>query len=528
MRLRNTLRVVCLMVVLALAAGVAGCGKPPAEEPEPTGGGIATFRLNGDFSGLNPLGDTDGNTYQIWAFIAETLIRHTPDNSWTGQLAETWDLSDDGMTYTFNLRRGVKWHDGEDFNADDVMFTWELMWDTEVNEVNQYTWMVDGEPIEMVKINDYTIKMILPKPYPAVLENLKWFIPVPEHLLKDVPRAELVNCEWGAAPVLTGPFKFTEYKPGEYVKLTAFEDYWGGKPGLDQAIFRILADENSAAIALETGQLDWGRITAASYERLKQGGKVAINQEISGRVVLLQIGQTGPNQEIFQDVKVRQALSHLVDRETIANSIMKGLVKPGYNVMVPTDLYYTEDIVKYEYDIEQGKTLLSEVGWKAGSDGVLTKDGKRFEVILYYQTGDALTDQMALLLQNAFDQAGIKLNLRGLERTALVQHLVDEDYDLILNGNLMGPDPHRYVYIYGERSPEIEALFADGQKETDEAERARIYGEIQKLISEGAYNLPLYYPDSLHAYNPKLNVDEAEVHGGVYHFYNAAKIRLEK
>ena len=98
------------------------------------------------------------------------------------------------------------------------MFTWELMWDTEVNEVNQYTWMVDGEPIEMVKIDDYTIKMILPKPYPAVLENLKWFIPVPEHLLKDVPRAELVNCEWGAAPVLTGPFKFTEYKPGEYVK----------------------------------------------------------------------------------------------------------------------------------------------------------------------------------------------------------------------------------------------------------------------------------------------------------------------
>ena len=173
MRLRNTLRVVCLMVVLALAAGVAGCGKPPAEEPEPTGGGIATFRLNGDFSGLNPLGDTDGNTYQIWAFIAETLIRHTPDNSWTGQLAETWDLSDDGMTYTFNLRRGVKWHDGEDFNADDVMFTWELMWDTEVNEVKQYTWLVDGEPIEIVKIDDYTIKMILPKPYPAVLENLE-------------------------------------------------------------------------------------------------------------------------------------------------------------------------------------------------------------------------------------------------------------------------------------------------------------------------------------------------------------------
>ena len=165
-----------------------------------------------------------------------------------------------------------------------------------------------------------------------------------------------------------------------------------------------MADENSAAIALETGQLDWGRITAASYERLKQGGKVAINQEISGRVVLLQIGQTGPNQEIFQDVKVRQALSHLVDRETIANSIMKGLVKPGYNVMVPTDLYYTEDIVKYEYDIEQGKTLLSK--WDGrGSDGANRMQA--VEVILYYQTGDALTDQMARCLQNAFDQAGI-------------------------------------------------------------------------------------------------------------------------
>jgi peptide/nickel transport system substrate-binding protein len=528
MRLRNTFRVLGLILVAALAIGVAGCGPSEVEDPGSTTGGVATFRLNGDFSGLNPLGNTDGNTYQVWAFIAETLIRHQPDNSWTGQLAETWDLSEDGKTYTFNLRHGVKWHDGEDFNADDVLFTWELHWDPEVNEVNQYTWMVDGEPIEMVKVDEYTIKMILPKPYPAVLESLKWFIPVPEHLLKDVPRAEIVNCEWGAAPIFTGPFKFTEYKPGEYVKLTAFEDYWGGKPGLDEAIFRILADENSAAIALETGQIDWGRISAASFDRLKNGGKVSINQEISGRVVLLQVGQTGPNQDFFQDATIRQALSHLVDRETIANTIMKGLVQPGYNVMVPTDLYYTEDIVKYEYDIDKGKELLTDAGWSLGEDGVLTKDGKRFEVDLFYQTGDALTDQTALLMQNAFGQAGIKLNLRGLERTALVQHLVDDDYDLILNGNLMGPDPHRYVYIYGDRSPEIEALFAAGQKETDETERARIYAEIQMLISEQAYNIPLYYPDSLHAHNPKLNVGEAEVHGGVYHFYNPVKIRFEK
>lgn len=534
MRYRARTKWHLIALILVLTIGLVACtkvddpGPNQAQGPdEPTAGGTITVRLNGDVSGLNPFGKTEGNTYQLWAFMAESLVRHTPDNKWTGQLAETWDISPDGKEYTFNLRKDVKWHDGEPFTADDVIFSYELHWDDEVSEEAKYTWMVDDEPITMEKVDAHTVKMILPKPFPAILEEVKWFIPGPKHILENVPRNEIPTCEWGNNPVFTGPFKFVEYKPGEYVKMERFDDYWGGTPYLDAVYFRVLADENAAAVALESGQLDWTRITPAVYDRLKDSSIPTIQSE-SGRIILVQIGEEGPNPHIFEDLKVRKALSHLIDRENISETVMGGLVKPAYNVMTPSDMYYTEDIVKYGYDVDKAIVLLEEAGWTLDSSDIRTKDGKPFEVELIYQSGDSLLDQSVLLVQNAFQQAGIKLNLRALERTALIQRLIADDYDLIINGNLMGPDPHRYIWIYGERTPELEELFAKGRSEVDTGKRAEIYKEIQNTISELVCNIPLYYPDTLYAHNPKLHVEDAEVHGGVYHFYNTSKIWIEK
>lgn len=521
------LRLTCLMLTLVLLAmtGLTGCG-PKATGPSE--GGIATFRLSGDFAGLSPLANTDGNTYQVWAFLAEALIQHTPDNGWQGKLAESWTLSPDGKVYTFNLRKNVKWHDGQPFDADDVMFTWELQWDPTISEENQYTWIINGKKCEMVKIDQYKVELRLPEPSPSILEDLKWLVIVPKHILASVPRNEIKTCAWSQAPIFTGPFKFVENRTGEYLKLARFDDYWGGKPYLEQVVFRVLSDENAATVAVETGQLDWTKVTPAAYNKLKTGSKVTLQQEVSGRVLLAQYKDGNPK---FDDVKVRQALSHLMDREKYANQIMAGLVKPAYNVMVPGDLYYTNDIPKYELNPEKAKALMLEAGYKMGSDGFLTKNGKVFELEFMYQGGDPLTEQAALVMQSDFAKAGIKLSLRTVERTALLNAMYSEEkdaYDIVLNGNLMGPDPQRYSYIYGKRTPELTELFAKGQTETDTTKRAEIFRQIQVKIAEGVYNIPLWYPDTLFAHNPKLHVEDASVTGGVFHFYNPEKIWLAK
>ncbi len=519
-----------IAVVLLLALGtlaLAGCQRE-AEDPDAGKdskyGGTAVFRIHSEVNYMNPF---SGGIYSLYG-ISEGLVREQRDvaGKYVGVLAEDWDISPDGCTYTFKLREGVKWHDGEPFTADDVIFSYNLVMNEEAGISHRAYMYIDGEPIVYEKVNDYEVKMILPKKYAPALNYL---VPiVPKHYVEDLPPAKIKEYEWERDPIFTGPFKFVEYKTGEYVRLERFEDYWGGRPYLDEIILRIIPDNNTAAVALESGEIDFTDAPPDVFKRLENAGTFQAFQGASGIVHFICMNNKAFP---FDDVRVRQAISHLVNREAICEQVHSGYAKPAYGFMVPTDMFYNDDAnVKHEYDVEKAKQLLADAGFEPGPDGILVKDGKKFEFDLLYRHGDVQREQAALIVQSDLAKVGITMNPRGLEWSAIVRELnANTDplpFDAILLANGLGPDPDRYSAIYASWSypsggpgsnycaflnPEVDELFERGQTEMDSEKRQEIYNELQTIISDQCPSAFMWYPQTMYCYSQRLKVDEAEM-----------------
>jgi peptide/nickel transport system substrate-binding protein len=524
---------VAVLVMAFLAVNVAGCTKaepPPAPVVEdPKFGGTALWRLNGEVSTLNPILGADGTAGLIKSFISETLGGVDYDGSWDGRLATGYTVSADGLTYTFSLRQGVKWHDGQPFTADDVIFTFDLIMNEAYKAPVRTRMMIGGKPITWHKVDDYTVNMVVPEVTATCIEHLRNIPIVPKHLLKDVAPADFATCAYANHPVLTGPFKFVEYKTGEYVRLQRFDDYWGGKPYLEQIVIRIIPDQAAAVVALESGQIDITSVAADVALRLKQQGNVRVYQGPGSGIFFVCL-----NNKVFpfDDVKVRQAMNHALNREGIVQQVYLGLAVPSYNFIAQNVIYYSEDVLtKYQFDLERAKTLLAEAGFTPGPDGILVKDGKKFEFEINFIAGDPAIEKTLLIYQSDLEKIGIRAEPRGLEASVYVRVLTSGTdplpYQAMFNSMSPGIDPDSYALVYhgcqypaglkgwnyvGYTNPVVDELFDLGKRELDPARRAFYYEEIQRIISRDAAIVPTVYPYNSTATTLRLRLEEAEMH----------------
>lgn len=531
-RPRHWRSILATLIVASTVLALAGCAQEGPEEvngPEDSKyGGTAVFRIHGEVATMNPLYSVDNVAGLISAFTSSGLVRRDTQGKWVGALASDWTISDDGLTYTFNLRENAKWHDGEPITADDVMFAYNLIMDEKAAISSRVYQFINGKPITYEKVNDYQVKMILPEKYAPVLTYV--VTPLPKHILEKVALEDLPTCEWGEKPILAGPFKLEEYKAGEYLRFVRHDGYWGGKPYLDEVIFRIIPDANSAAVALETGEIDFLDAAPDVFKRMKESGKYGTFQASSGNVQFLAM-----NNKLFpfNDLKVRQAISCLINRKAIAEQVFLGLAQPAYGFMVPSDMFYNENaIVKHEYNVEKAKQLLAEAGYKPDGDGVLAKDGRRLEFECLYMQGNVQREQAGVVMQADMAKAGIKMNIKAVEWSSQISVLnANTDplpYESMIIGNTLGPDPDRYSIVYagwaypsgGPGSnyfayiePEVDELFANGQKETDDTKRQLIYDELQSIISADCPVGYLWYAETLYCYSSRLKTDEAELTG---------------
>jgi len=546
------------LVLLAVVA-VAGCGGEVVEEPDdPTGddptedpidddryGGRAAFRTSGEPPTLNPYYGTDSVHGQIMTFMAERLVRVNDEGEYEGQLAKDWEISDDGLVYTFNLVEDARWHDGEPFTADDVIFSFELMLDESLGASNRGSFLIGGEPIEMEKVDEHTVEMILPEVFGPVLTSVGRLPVAPKHLLEDADPANFQEHPWGMTePVHTGPFKFVEYESGEYVRLERFDDYWGENAYLDEAIFRIIPDTDATRVALETGQIHFSDLPSADYDRIVEDGELQTFAEPSGLVQFVAL-----NNVVFpfDDVQVRRAINHLVDRETIIDHALMGYGEPAYNFMVPGDMFYNEDVLdrKYYYDVDEAVSLLKDAGYERGDDDIMVRDGERLEFEVIIAQGNRERERAATIMQADFEKAGVDMQIRTMEWSAQVDILTSTDdpldYQAQIVGNLLGPDPDRYHAVYGPSqypegsnyiaylNEEVEDLFMQARREVDPDERAALYEELQRVIVNDAPVLWLWYTESLYAYSPELRVEDARMNGLVHvRFMDPANIWLDE
>jgi peptide/nickel transport system substrate-binding protein len=459
----------------------------------------------GDAKRLIPMLATDGASADITALIFNGLVKYNKEVQLVGDLAESFDVSPDCMAATFHLRKEVQWHDGAPFTADDVLFTYHKITDPQV--VTPYSSAFETVK-EVEKIDLHTVRVRYREPYAPALASWGMGI-IPKHLLDG---KNLNNDPFNRNPVGTGPFKFSEWTTGQKIVLSANPRYFGGKPQIEQYLYRIIPDTATMFLELKALNLDLMALRPIQYQ--KQTDDPFFKREFN-KFQYPSLGYTYMGYNLldpkFSDRRVRQALGHAVDRKAILQGVLFGLGKPATGPYIPESWAYNPDVKEIPYDPQKAKALLAEAGWKeTGADGLLRKEGKPFTFTLLTNQGNEERSKAAEIIQANLKQIGIQAEIRVLEWQALLHEFIDKKrFEAVILGWGVGLDPDLYAIWHSSKTKEgefnfvsyqndrVDDLLIQGRKTCDQEARKKIYREVHRLIADDQPYTFLYYPMSL-------------------------------
>jgi len=507
-----------LLAVLILALAVSGPGDVLAA------GKDFVIGLSGDATSLNPVIATDSMSYTVEWPVFDSLVELDQKLNVRPLLAESWETSKDGLTYTFKLKKGVRWHDGKPFTARDVAFTFYSVLDPKVTTPHGayldalvgYPELTSKEnpkrpeelavrPIEVV--DDHTVRFRLRYPsgsFLAVLVNPRAGI-VPEHLLKGT---DLNTAEFNRKPVGTGPFKFIEWRRGDRIVMEANEQYHGGRPGLNRLIFRIIPDGVVLLQELRAGGVDFmENPPLTEVARLKQtaGLKVLLADNTSYTYF-------GWRQDVapFNDVRVRRALNHAIDVPSIVKEVLQGYAAVANGQFPPASWAYDASVKPYAYDPNRAKALLAEAGFQPGPDGVLVKDGKRFSFGIRHDQANPTVKDTAVIVQEYLKRVGVEATMEPLDWPTFVKKLFASEFEgIVVNWtNHHDPDPFAYTIWHSSqwkgrnfahyKNPRVDELLEQARRTAVVSERRKAYAEFSKVLMEDAPYVFLYFPQQVY------------------------------
>lgn len=437
---------------------------------------------------LNPITE---ETMEMEPMIFRGLTKFDEQNKPVADLAKSWEISKDNLTYTFHLRDNVKWHDGQPFTAKDVKFTIDAILNPQNNSPN----LQELEEIKKVEvIDDHTIKIILKKQFPPLLDKLTRGI-VPEHLLagKDIATADFNN-----QPIGTGPFKFIQWKKGENIILEANKDYYGAKPKLEQVIFKILPDPNVRAVQLETGEIDLALLEPDQLKRMEKVNSIVVYKVPTADYRVMMFNFRKP---LWQDVKVRQAICYATNRQAILDGILSGEGSLAYG---PLQLNWANNpkVMKYDYNLEKAKTLLAEAGWKMGADGILEKNGQKLSFKLTTFNNDPVRVNIVNALSADLKKIGINCIPDPKERGSFQWDQVDSF--LLGWGSPFDPDDHTYKLFHSSqidkgwnlqayKNQQVDKYLELARTTDSQEKRKEYYAKFQeKLAKDPSFDFIVY------------------------------------
>lgn len=510
-----------LLLVLMLVACTSGEPASTTEdssesslEEESTDGGNLIIGTTAAPTLFNPFYSTDTSSMTIEGFIFSRMIRVDREFNPEGDLAKDWDVSDDGKTYTFYLHEGVKWHDGEDLTADDVVFTYNIPIHEDYDGPRAYTY----KDIESVtKIDDHTVEFQLSQPSAPFLPIAMQASILPEHILGDVPITELGEHEFNTkSPIGSGAFVFDEWADGEYIRLEAFEDYHHGRPKIDVLTYKIVPDANSLMAQLQAGDINFSGIASEHVNTAKQLAEDGIISLDSGEDNAWEYIIWNLRDPLFQDLKVRQALTHALDREAMVEAVVHGQGTVAHAPGSPANWAFNHDTVKYEYDPEQAKELLAEAGWTEGSDGILEKDGEKFAFTIKTSQGES-REKIAEVAQQQYKEIGIEVDIEVMEWSAFVEDTgpPNWNFDAQVSGMSIGSDPDPSYFWHTSEieaglnysaysNSKVDELLDKQVVELDQDARHELIKEADAIVAEELPVTFIYYPYGHLAFAPNL------------------------
>ena len=459
---------------------------------------------SGDYTRINPAMDEHG---EINILIFNGLTGHDGDNQVVPGLAKSWEFDEDTCTYTFHLEEGVKWHDGEDFTAEDVKFTIEAIMDPENGSENAPNYE-DVQSIDV--IDDHTIAFQLDAPNVAFLDYMTMAV-LPEHLLAG---EDMQESDFFRHPIGTGPYKIAENDDTTQVVLVKNEDYHGGEVNLDELDIIFYDDDQTKLIAYENGDIDLADLNASllSQYEANYADEITAYHPLGTAFISLNL-----NDQYLSDVNVRKAISLAINREELVSAVLNGAGIPATSYLNNGIPGHDDSLSVYEYDPEQAKALLAEAGYADGitiSSEVRQADQAVFSAIQGYLAEVGINLDLTVVDNATYnsDRTAGKIPMTGTTWNALYP---DGDFQM-------------YNYFYSNRSDaqgvfykndDFDKLLDEARKSTDETARADMYKEADKILSREDYAcIPLYYPQS--QFIAKPYVKNYKVGNLIYHFWN--------
>lgn len=509
-----------IIIIIVLSAALAYMLLPRQESA------LMVLRVgwSGEPTSLDPPNEKNNADIMMESLVHEPLA--TP--SWKGGfnlspcLATSWEQKND-TCWRFHLREGVYFHDGTPFNASAVKYNIDRLLNK--SRLTAQAYLIEGFMKSAEVEDEYTVLFHTLAPSPIVLLSLAH---TQLSIISPTACEKYGDADYARHPVGTGAFEFVEWVEGEYVKFKKNENYWGEAAKLDEVIFKIIPEEGTRYMSFLAGELDLiSNVLPHRVPEVEADPNFVLLKSPALRVVFFGLNvQRYP----LDDVRVRQAIAHVLDRDSIIAHILEGLglpatvpMPPGVPFRLPEEEYGTGG--RYPYDPERAKELLAEAGWvDTDGDGIVDKNGEPFEINLVSPSGRYLKDrEIDEVMVDSLTNIGIKVDLQLMEVAAWINRITTGDFDMYLLGwgvsgdidaifrRVWYTDPEVGRGVYSTYSnPELDELIEEGVVEMDDEKREEIYYNAQRIIMDDVPMIPIYYTTNLFATTSAVHNVEAK------------------
>lgn len=476
-----------LVRLLAIAICVLACGRR-GFDIEPT---TLSYHLPSDPINLNPVISEDAYSHAIAARIFENLIDRDPKTlQFKGMIAEKWTIGGDKLTYTFNLRKNIVFHDGKPLTAEDILYSYKMLMDDKIPNAHKKVYYKDVQSISAP--DAYTIVFKMKKPYAFALEHLGGFEIIPKHIYSV---GNFMTDERNfRGPVGSGPYKFGEWKNGTRVVLTRFEEYWGLKPDIRKLEYPIIKSEAVALQALKKGDVDSYNLKPLQWTRQTNSEK--FNHDFQKiKYLATSYRYVGYNMRTapFDDRRVRTAMAHLMDLERVRTTILESLAEITTGPFLQQSLQYNKKLKPLAYDPAKAIALLKEAGYAPDARGHLAKNGKALEIEFMIPAGGGFYDQFISIIKEDFHKAGITLTPRKLEFQTLLEKINKRDFQAVVLGWSSGveSDPYQLWHtsqrdkghnFTGFGNGESDGIIEKARVTFDPAQRNELYHRFHEIV----------------------------------------------
>jgi peptide/nickel transport system substrate-binding protein len=506
----------------------APIGEPSTETPND--GGTWTIGVADEPDTLDPHKTASARANLIMRQVCDPLIAQDFDGNYVPGLASSWTISDDGLHWTFQLRRDVTFQDGTPFNAAAVKFSFDRILDPATASASAISLL--GPMVSTSVDADYTFSVNLSQPFAPLLDNLAH-----AGLLCIVSPTAVAaeGADFGRKPVSTGPYLISEWRAGDRITMTRNPNYrWApgylhqdGPAHIETIVWRIIVEEAARVAAFEAGEIDQIDVPALEVSRIRESGQYTTIDYLNPGVTFFEFNVTQPP---FDDIRVRQAFNYAINTQEILDAAIEGNGELAHGFLPPSIWGYWPGIVDYapKYDPEHAKALLAEAGWTdSDGDGTLDKGGQPLSVTIDTATFDSW-QRATQVAQAQLADIGVELKIETFEFGTLLNNLKAGNHQMEMMGYIYTEPDIAYIWFDSANAgtgvnyshindPHLDDLIAQGRSTLDPEARAKVYEEIQKYIVDLALWVPLWVDSVTIAFSPRLH--NAQLHPDAYVVY---------